>query len=103
MTDLKAADPDLAEMIMKTPDVYKQASLAYRMVKQYGIHKVVDPQTLIEKATVIKNANKPRPMAAVSPQQGNSPLSQANAFANGMTKELQASLLKEMRQSQKGY
>ena len=30
-------------------------------------------------------------------------MSQANAFANGMTKDLKAQLLKEMRDAQKGH
>ena len=54
-----------------------------------------------DKAKAVINAQKPRPLTSISPQQGDSPLSKANAFANGLTPELQAQLLKEMKQSMK--
>jgi hypothetical protein len=56
-----------------------------------------------EAALVEKNSVKPRPLTSMSPQQGDSPLSKANAFANGLTPELQQQLLKEMNQARKGY
>ncbi len=102
LTALRQANPDLADMILATPDIYKQATLAYKMVKQYGID-TPKPNFDAEKAVAQRNAAKPKPMASVSPQQGSSPLSQANAFANGMTKELQSQLLREMREASKGY
>jgi len=99
---LRQANPDLADVILATPDIYKQATLAYKMVKQYGID-TPKPNYDAEKAIAQKNAAKPKPMASVSPQQGSSPMSHANAFANGMTKDLKASLLAEMRAAQKGH
>ena len=99
---LRNANPELAEVILATPDIYKQASLAYKMVKQYGID-APKPNYDAEKAIAQRNAAKPKPLASVSPQQGSSPMSQANAFANGMTKDLKAQLLKEMRDAQKGH
>ena len=48
------------------------------------------------------NASKPKPLASVSPQQGDSPLSRANAFANGLTDELKSQLRKEMEQARQG-
>lgn len=56
-----------------------------------------------EAALVEKNSAKPRPLTSMSPQQGDSPLSKANAFANGLTPDLQKQLLKEMQQARKGY
>ncbi len=50
-----------------------------------------------------KNSVKPRPLTSVSPQHGDSPLSKANAFANGLTPELQQQLLKEMQNARKAY
>ena len=99
---LRDANPELAEVILATPDIYKQASLAYKMVKQYGLD-TPKPNYDAEKAIAQRNAAKPKPLASVSPQQGSSPMSQANAFANGMTKDLKAQLLKEMRDAQKGH
>ena len=72
------------------------------MVKQYGLD-TPKPNYDAEKAIAQRNAAKPKPLASVSPQQGSSPMSQANAFANGMTKDLKAQLLKEMRDAQKGH
>lgn len=102
LTALRNANPELAEMILATPDIYKQATLAYKMVKQYGID-TPKPNYDAEKAIAQRNASKPKPLASVSPQQGSSPMSQANAFANGMTKDLQKQLLAEMRAAQKGH
>jgi hypothetical protein len=96
LQSLSQMNPDLADMISNTPDIYKRAKLAYDMVKQFGIYK--DP-TMYDQDKVVaqKNAAKPRPLASVSPQQGDSPLSKANAFANGaMSKELKDQMHKEM-------
>ena len=49
-----------------------------------------------EKAKAQANAAKPRPLAGVSPQQGESPLSRANAFSEGLTDNLKSELHKEM-------
>jgi hypothetical protein len=98
---LRNANPVLAEAILATPDQFKQATLAYEMVKQYGIYK--DTSYDQDKIVAQKNAAKPRPLASVSPQQGESPMSKANAFANGLTADLKAQLLKEMNQHKKGY
>lgn len=94
---LRQANPELAEVIMATPDVYKQASIAYQMIKQYGIHK--DPSYSPDKAIMAKNAAKPRSAAAAAPQVGSTPMSQANMFANGMTEEVKKALYKEMVES----
>jgi hypothetical protein len=50
-----------------------------------------------------KNASKPKPLASVSPQQADSPLSKANAFANmPLSKEVKNQLHKEMIAAMKG-
>jgi hypothetical protein len=95
LQSLRNVNPDLADMILATPDIYKQAKLAYDMVKQYGIYK--DQSYEQEKIVAQKNSAKPRPLASVSPQQGDSPLSKANAFANGLTPDLKNQLLREMK------
>lgn len=93
-------DPDLADTINNNPDMFKKATLAYKMIKQYGIYKenIVSP----DKLQAQKNMAKPRPLASVSPQQGESPMSKANAFANGLTSDLKKQLAKEMAQYSKG-
>ncbi len=103
---LSSMNPDLADMISQTPDMYKRAKLAYDMVKQYGIYKDTPVKNTlydVEKAVAQKNAAKPRPLASVSPQQGDSPLSKANAFANGsLSDQMKAQYRREMIEATKG-
>lgn len=98
---LRNANPELAEAILSTPDQFKQATLAYQMVKQYGIYQ--EDNFVQDKILAQRNAAKPKPLASVSPQQGESPMSKANAFANGLTSDLKAQLLREMNQYKKGF
>ena len=102
---LSSMNPDLADMISQTPDMYKRAKLAYDMVKQFGIYKNTPPAPTYdaEKAIAQKNAAKPRPLTSVSPQQGDTPLSKANAFANGgLSEEMKMQYRREMAQYAKG-
>ena len=92
---LSTAYPELAETLrLSQNNPEAQASSAYTMIKKF-----VAPPDNAYKADVERakrNAAKPRPLASVSPQQGESPLSKANAFANGLTDELKAQLYREM-------
>lgn len=97
---LREAYPEIAESIHANPDIYKRAVSAYTIIKKMGIYQ--DEQQFAEdRALVQKNAAKPKPMASLSPQQGDSPLSQANAFANGLTAELKAQLWKQNMEARK--
>ena len=91
--------PEIATTLRDTKDLYSKATAAYKIMKKFGIYK--DKTYDTEKAVALKNAAKPRTVTSLNPQQGDSPLSKANAFANGMTKDLQAQLLKEMAQARK--
>jgi hypothetical protein len=93
--------PEIARTLRDTPDLYNKAAAAYSVIKNFGIHKPAAPAYAPEKAKAIANAAKPRPLASVAPQQGDSPLSKANAFANGMTAELKEQLRKEMYAARK--
>lgn len=94
---LRRQYPELAVSINANPDMYSKAVSAYTMIKKLGIAQV--PDTFEgDKQQAQKNAMKPRPLSSVSPQQGDSPLSRANAFASGLTPELKNQLLKEMNQ-----
>ena len=93
-------NPDLADVIAQNPDTEKKAKLVYEMVKQYGIYK--DPVLYeADKATALKNASKPKPLTSLSAQQGDSPLSKANAFAQGLTPDLKKQMHKEMIEAMK--
>jgi hypothetical protein len=97
----KYAYPELASTIDSTKDIYTKAVSAYTMIKKFGVYQ--EPGFNAEKEIAKKNAAKPRPLASVAPQQGDSPMSRANAFANGLTKELQEQMWKEMSQARKDY
>jgi len=92
--------PEFAEILNESGDLYKKAASAYKMIKNLGIMPNTQP-VYKERELARANVVKPRPMASISPQQGDSPMSHANAFANGLTPDLQAQLLKEMRDAQK--
>lgn len=91
--------PEIAQTLRDTPDLFNKASSAYSIIKRFGIYKDMTYEE--DKMKAIKNSQKPRPVASVNPQQGDSPLSKANAFANGLSKELQKQLLAEMAAARK--
>jgi hypothetical protein len=98
---LRETEPELAETIASTQDVYSKAVSAYKIIKKLGIY--VEDNYSQDREIAQKNSLKPKPLASVSPQQGDSPLSKANAFANGLTPELKQQLWKEMEESAKNY
>jgi hypothetical protein len=100
---LNEAYPELARTLRDTTDTYAKAVSAYKVIKQFGIHKEEVPVDQ-DRARAIRNANKPRPLASVNPQQGDSPLSKANAFANGeLTSDMKEQLRREMYQAMKNH
>lgn len=98
---LAQSDPDLAASLNANPDFYSKAAAVYKVIKQFGIYKSDDFQEDRERAQ--RNASKPKPLASISPQKADSPLSHANAFAKGLTPELQKSLWKDMEDARKGF
>ena len=99
LKSLRNLDPDVADAILAAPDLYKQGVLAYKMVKKLN----VTPNETFEKdrERTLNNAAKPRPTASINSQHGASPLTKANAFANGLTDELRKQLFKEMNEARK--
>lgn len=91
--------PEIATTLRDTKDLYSKATAAYKIMKKFGIYR--DKTFDQDKQIALKNSVKPRTVTSLNPQQGDSPLSKANAFANGMTKDLQAQLLKEMAEARK--
>lgn len=97
LSTLRDAHPELAATINSAPDLYSQAVTAYTMIKKLGI--AADRQYQGDREKAQTNAYKPRPATSVSPQQGDNPLTRANAFADGLTDELKEQLRKEMYSS----
>ena len=87
--------PEIANTLNSSTDLYSTAVSAYTMIKKLGIVKEPNYNTA-EKQQAMKNMAKPKPLASLSPQQGDSPLSHANAFANGLTDDLKKQLAREM-------
>ena len=96
---LKESYPEIAQSISESQDIYSKAVSAYTLIKKLGIH--VEDLYTADKAIAQRNATKPKPLASVAPQQGDSPLSRANAFANGLTEELKVQLRKEMEEARR--
>lgn len=87
---LRDMDPDLATSLAANPNPYSQAVAVYNTIKRYGLDK-----SSYEKEKISKNIAKPRTVNSLNPQQAESPLSRANAFAEGMTDEMKESRWKE--------
>ena len=99
---LKKNEPELSSAISSTQDLYTKAVSTYKMIKKLGIY--VEDNFEADRELVKKNSLKPKPLASVSPQASASPLSQANAFANGKpTKEALDRAYKEMESCRGGY
>lgn len=97
---LKEIEPELAESLGYNPDPYKQGIAVYKLLKkaEIGVPDPMANQSSKEKEKAVKNSQKPVSVNAVTKQ---SAIGNAHMFENGLTKELKASLLKEMREAAK--
>lgn len=96
LESLRMTYPEIAQTLNANTDLYAKAVSAYTMIKKFGLAETDDYKQDIE--LIKKNASKPKPLASINPQRGDSPLAKANAFATGgeLTPELKAQMLKEM-------
>jgi len=97
MEELAKIEPELVESIVTSPKTYSQHIAAYKLIKKSNIG-ALDPYA-DDKARAQKNMAKPKSAATVAPRMGESPLSDAERFQNGMTPEIQAQLLREMNEA----
>jgi hypothetical protein len=96
---LRDADPELAESILSNKNVHSQAISAYRSIKRFGF--APEDKYTADKEKIAANSTKPKPVSSINPQQGESPLSKANAFAGGLTADLKKQLWEEMQACKK--
>lgn len=83
---LTAQNPHLAATINASSDLYSKAAAAYTMIKTLGIHN--EQEFVEDKIKAHENLSKPRTVSSISKNSpDDSPLSQANAFANRMSDE----------------
>lgn len=102
LNKLKELDPETAETIaMSNASLYTRGSAAYKRIKELNFD--VEDNHAGDREKAHENMAKPRPMNSVSPQQGDGPLSMANAFANGLTTDLKKQLWKEMQDASKKH
>lgn len=95
---LKEHEPELAESLSYYPDPFKQGIAVYKLMKRAGIGETEIVGNSKEKDKAIKNSQKPVSVNAVTKQ---SAIGNAHMFENGLTPELKANLLKEMREAAK--
>ena len=96
---LRQSHPEIAATLANSSDLYSSAVSAYTFIKKLGIGS--EDTYKKDREVAHNNAAKPRPSASVAPQKSDTPLSQANSFANGLTDELKAALLREMNEARK--
>jgi len=95
MSTFKELYPEVAKTLVSSPDLHSKAVSAYTLIKKLGIYQ--DPSPYNKDINKIKsNASKPRSSAAVAPQQGDSPLSMASEFSDGLTDDLKKKLYQDM-------
>lgn len=98
---LQVLQPEIAQTLNSTQDIYAAGVTAYNIIKNLGLKPEATYENDIKR--IQTNAAKPKPMASINPQQGESALSKANAFANGLTPELKEQLFKEMQNARRNY
>lgn len=94
LAELARAKPHLAQTIQSNPDLYSKAVSAYEMIRSSGVY--TDQSYAVDRDLVARNMAKPKVSASLAPQQADSPLNKVNAFAKGLTPDLQKQLYKEM-------
>lgn len=101
VAQLKEQHPEIAQALQSTQDVYSKAASAYKLIKQFGI--VQDNSFEQDKKVIRNNFSKPKTSATLAPQHGTSPLSAANAFANGLTEDVKSKLWQEMKDIKRNF
>lgn len=97
---LRATEPELVQTLDADTNSYTKLVSAYKFIKNSGIYK--EPEMYKQDIDRIQaNSKKPKPLSSIPTQQGNSPLNNANAFANGLTPELKKRLYAEMIEASK--
>ena len=95
---LKEMEPEVSAILDQSTDLYNTGITAYKMIKKLA-H--VEDNSAFDRATAQKNSNKPKPLASINVQTGDSPLSRANAFSQGLTDDLKKQLYREMIEASK--
>lgn len=98
--------PELAQALFAGEDLFAKGKSAYIMLKKLGIAQdKLEPRIAFDKAQALRNSAKPKPLSSLAPTKTSSPLSNVNAFSQGVTVdgELQAELVKQMNDAIRGF
>ena len=87
--------PEMRSSIVNNEPLYNRGKVTYKLIKKFMGNDLNKKANKSNQSAIQNNTNKPRPTAAIKEQQ-NSPLSQANRFANGYNKDVAKALEKEM-------
>lgn len=91
---LAEEDPELAYTLDNTPDMYAKAVAAYKMIKKSSPRApITEDDEMFE-----DNQYKPRSTNSLN-QQSDGPLSKANAFQRGLSKDQKSQLWAEMQEA----
>lgn len=93
---LKEKNPTMALALSQVPDEYAKAAAAYEAIRNLGLYN--EDVYAKDRDMAQERANMPRPLASIAPQKNDSPLAQANAFAQGFDDTMKKQLWKEMNQ-----
>jgi len=88
---LQKDHPEIVETLKASPRLYDKAKSAYKFIKAF--YGAKDQASKENQENLEKNMAKPRSVSSLGSQGA---LSQAHAFANGLTPELKKQLLNEM-------
>jgi len=89
--------PEMRSTFVNNDPIYSKAKAAYKVLKKFSTSESKEAKYEKEYEKIQNNNNKPRPTSSVGAQQGSTPLSKANLFANGYNEEVAAFLQKEMK------
>lgn len=92
---LRQKHPELAQTLNANTDFYNKAVATYTMIKNMGIAGETELNANHE-ARIKANMAKPRTLSSIATQKSESPLTRVNAFAEGLTPDLEKQLRKEM-------
>jgi len=96
---LKQTEPEMANLLLQGKDLYSKGVSAYKMLRNLGIYK--EDHYADDRERAQRNSKLPRSSSSVGAQSGDSPISKANAFAEGLTPDLKKNLWKEMEMYRK--
>lgn len=96
ITKLRERYPEVAMSLHTQPDPYAKLSAAYSLIKDLGLYDSNSDQYEQDKAVIARNVKQPRSAGTMAPQQGTTPLQQANAYAQRYSDSMEKKIRSEI-------